>query len=396
MLLNFTKLSGLKCNFEKTSIMRIGDTFSDYDKRIDGLGFSIVENCTLLGFNINGKGEFNAENYKLVDKKVNGILNFWRPFHLSITGKITVIKTLVLTPINYHATVLYPTDEWLKNTQSKIEKFVGGNLNIANHRIVKPVKEGGLGIFDISTFIGGLQCAWISRAANNTHDNWSHKLMSLKEKPLLQLNLNDTAPFGPVLGGIIHSFLLFREHFWEYGNNWSQESILNNKKFTLKKGEPNIFDDEFFETFMPELDYNLKNELNWNYLITDVYELLSRTELNNKLGFNVNFRAYVRLKSGLVNARKNFFKIQMPAGTSLEQFMSKIKKGSKLFRNILVHRELKGITTQIKTFAKLIEESVPLNNNAQVYNMQWNSAFYNIEARNFIFKFYNNTLGLTL
>jgi hypothetical protein len=127
--------------------MRIGDTSSEYDRRIDGLGFTIGEKCTLLGFIINGNGEFNDENFKLVDKKVNGILNFWRPFNLSLTGKITIAKTLVLTAINYHATVLYPTDKWLKNTQRKIENFIGGRLNIASNRIKMPVKEGGLGGF---------------------------------------------------------------------------------------------------------------------------------------------------------------------------------------------------------------------------------------------------------
>jgi Reverse transcriptase (RNA-dependent DNA polymerase) len=106
MLLEFTNISGLKCNFEKTSIMRIGDTLSEYDKRIDSLGFSIVEKCTLLGFVINGNGDFKEENFKMVDKKVNGILNFWRPFNLSFTGKITIVKTLVVTAINYHASVL--------------------------------------------------------------------------------------------------------------------------------------------------------------------------------------------------------------------------------------------------------------------------------------------------
>jgi hypothetical protein len=136
----------------------------------------------------------------------------------------------------------------------KIEKFVGGRMNIANKRITMPVKEGGLGVFEISTFIRGLQCAWISRAVNNAHDNWSHKIMSLKEKPLLQTTINDTLTFGPVLGGILKSFLFFREFFWEYGNNWTQATILNNKKFILKKGEQNIFDGEFFDTFMPELD----------------------------------------------------------------------------------------------------------------------------------------------
>jgi hypothetical protein len=251
-----------------------------------------------------------------------------------------------------------------------------------------------LGVFEITTFIRGLQCAWIGRAINNAHDNWSHRLMSLSEKPLLHITNNDIFSFGPVLGGIINSFLIFREKFWEYGNNWTQAAILNNKKFILKKGEQNIFDGVFFETYMPELDNNKKHVLNWNDLITEEYELLNRNDLNIKLGFNMNFRAYVRLKSGLVNARKNFFEVHMPVGISLEKYVSKVKKGSKMFRNILVHRELKGITTQIKTFAKIIEESVPLNCNALVYNMQWSNTYYSTEIRTFIFKLYNNTLGL--
>jgi hypothetical protein len=51
ILERFSKLSGLKCNYEKTSIMRIGDLPGEIYQRIIDLGFQIVDNCKLLGFN---------------------------------------------------------------------------------------------------------------------------------------------------------------------------------------------------------------------------------------------------------------------------------------------------------------------------------------------------------
>jgi hypothetical protein len=148
--------------------------------------------------------------------------------------------------------------------------------------------------------------------------------MSLKEKPLQKITINDNTLLGPVLAGIVSNFIFFRDKFWEYGNNWTQEAILNNKKFIIKRGEPNIFDEGFFVNYLPELDNTKKNELKWSDLIDDKYQMLSRTELNNKLGFNVNFRAYVRFKSGLVNARRKYFKVNSGTGAIYDESKDRI------------------------------------------------------------------------
>jgi Reverse transcriptase (RNA-dependent DNA polymerase) len=58
ILTDFSVLSGLKCNFEKTSIMRIGNIHTEIDPRILTLGFEITNNCKLLGFEIVNNGEF--------------------------------------------------------------------------------------------------------------------------------------------------------------------------------------------------------------------------------------------------------------------------------------------------------------------------------------------------
>jgi hypothetical protein len=60
--------------------MRIGRIEEEMDPRINDLGFTIVKKCTLLGFVISDEGNLIHGNFKMVDNKVNGILNFWRPF----------------------------------------------------------------------------------------------------------------------------------------------------------------------------------------------------------------------------------------------------------------------------------------------------------------------------
>jgi hypothetical protein len=46
----FRILSGLSCNVEKTSVMRIGNLDGDVDPEIVNLGFSFVDKMVLLGF----------------------------------------------------------------------------------------------------------------------------------------------------------------------------------------------------------------------------------------------------------------------------------------------------------------------------------------------------------
>jgi hypothetical protein len=60
----FSKISGLKCNFDKTVIVRIGDTDSLPDPRINELGFSIENECKLLGFTV-GQGERMYETLRI-------------------------------------------------------------------------------------------------------------------------------------------------------------------------------------------------------------------------------------------------------------------------------------------------------------------------------------------
>jgi hypothetical protein len=49
ILTDFKKLSGLSCNVEKTCVMRIGNLNGEIEREILDLGFTFVDNMTLLG-----------------------------------------------------------------------------------------------------------------------------------------------------------------------------------------------------------------------------------------------------------------------------------------------------------------------------------------------------------
>ena len=110
---------------------------------------------------------------------------------------------------------------------------------------------------------------------------------------------------------------------------------------------------------------------------------------------------YDSLKAGWNRAKKKY-QVEGKKGTKLVDFMSRDKKGSKCFRTILTknsgtydRKTIKNMP-QVKTFLGLTEtetENIEIN---QIKNMMgsWNYSFLPSKIRTFLFKFYNNILGL--
>jgi hypothetical protein len=126
ILTDFAALSGLKCNFDKTSIMRIGNIEGEIDQQILDLGFQVVDSCTLLGFKFSNQVGLALSNETELINKVTNSFRFWTPFNLSLTGKITVAKSLVLPLFIYYASVINFSPETIATIEKKLKiLFVG-------------------------------------------------------------------------------------------------------------------------------------------------------------------------------------------------------------------------------------------------------------------------------
>ena len=135
---NFGAISGLKCNVNKSYIMRIGARLPLSDQ-IKNLGFAESDSIKILGLDIDHNLDCIKEIHDTTVRKIESIANFWKRFNLSLPGRINIAKTLLLSQISYLGCILTPTDTQYEAMSAIIEHFIRKNLNISKQKIYLPV-----------------------------------------------------------------------------------------------------------------------------------------------------------------------------------------------------------------------------------------------------------------
>jgi hypothetical protein len=171
ILIDFSIISGLKCNLEKTVVMHIGLTVTAPDF-MDNLGFTLVDSVTILGFKISNTGLQVESMFDDVYAKIGRIITMWDRFRLSLPGRLNISKTLLISQISYIGSICTPPPHLLKNIQELLNNFVKGNIKVGKDRLYSSPASGGVGLINISHFLIGLQAVWVKRAHESTRDNW--------------------------------------------------------------------------------------------------------------------------------------------------------------------------------------------------------------------------------
>jgi hypothetical protein len=112
-LKEFELLTGLGCNIDKTSLFILGNAEPIPTK------FAITSTVKILGITIKSGEPVNVTNYNMVWEKIGKIMNYWSRFGLSMLGRITVIKTLILPHLSFIGCILEPPLLGLKKLQQK-------------------------------------------------------------------------------------------------------------------------------------------------------------------------------------------------------------------------------------------------------------------------------------
>ena len=104
-----------------------------------------------------------GQNYLTCLGKVKNELNSWRHGHLSVFGKITVIKT--------HIAIVIPslTVTQIKEIDKEFEHFLSDNNPSVDDRTTRYMgkKELGLGMIRISHFWKSIKLSWLRRLTSN-------------------------------------------------------------------------------------------------------------------------------------------------------------------------------------------------------------------------------------
>jgi hypothetical protein len=193
----------------------------------------------LLGYEIDAKIENLERNFDKCITKMRKTIGNWSRFRLSLPGRIAIVKSLVLSQVTFHGTLLDPNPEQLAIMSEIMENFVMHNIVIAKERIYAPAKLGGLGMIKLEPFLVAQKCAWIKRCFIKINDPWRWEFLRICG---FSLNMVRVANFekakNPMLWAIVNAFSKFQESYWKKNENFLEASVFDNNFFFVEKPRP--------------------------------------------------------------------------------------------------------------------------------------------------------------
>ena len=164
----FGSLSGLKMNLSKTRMLWIGKKKGCKEKINCGrlLNWD-SNNFSLLGITFDPNlSNIPLINYNNAIIKIENTIASWKKRSLTPLGKITVIKSLILSQLNHlFMSIPLPGKGFCENLNKKLYNFVWDDKPEKIKRVILSQNKvnGGLKMPNIVNFIDALKCTWIRR-----------------------------------------------------------------------------------------------------------------------------------------------------------------------------------------------------------------------------------------
>ena len=173
ILHQFSKVSGLFPNVEKTKVMPLGKTDEPQTLCCD-LNLSWVKEITLLGVVIDQNIECLQNNFSSRIAKARTIAARWKRRHLTTAGNIEIAKSMVISQFTHLLPIIEPTpDQWSEIENIVVDLIVRNEKNWISSSLIKtPKKKGGLGFFNLKEFTMCLRVNLLRRYRPENDDLW--------------------------------------------------------------------------------------------------------------------------------------------------------------------------------------------------------------------------------
>jgi hypothetical protein len=394
---DFAIFSGLHSNAEKTTLLRIG-TAAPLHNGILELGFNVVDSVTLLGLTIDNDLSFMTDYFEGTIAKIQNIIEYWERFHLSLAGRISVCKTFMLSQIGYIGSILSPTNNQCKRLQDLTDKFCLGTMRIAKKKLYLPPAQGGLGLIKISSYITALQCAWVKRSTEHWCDNWRFDLKKACYGNPLIANVNTFSRItNPVLHNICSSFGKFTLEFYKKDRNYKKALVFKNGMFKRGRNDNGILDENFFGNNRSFADFQQIAKLKFDdFFVRGRPKSLHQTNMDSGVEFDLN--CYMRIHESLQFYVTNRRDDEPVPDQSVGFFLKTFTKGSRPYRRILEYninsKESLSQSNTVTTFFRLLNTEIFDETLLKKSWGMWNHTFFLNFQREFLFKYFNNILGI--
>ena len=194
---DFEKCSGLKLNLNKTEIIPIGNQINKNIILPIQLRKITVKHGPFkaLGvwFSLDAQ-ETQSLNVTERLKAIVTLINIWKGRKLSLKGKITILRTLILPQIQFLFSMIFIPELTLKQLDKIFFEYLWDNkpAKIKRSTIISPVEQGGLAMIDVYAIHSVSKCSWIRRLHDKTNSKWKTTCLNLLniDKNMLNKNLD--------------------------------------------------------------------------------------------------------------------------------------------------------------------------------------------------------------
>jgi exonuclease III len=170
LLKAFSKISGLKINVEKTIAYVLGPMLPPEKGQKDfGLKWNTLP-INLLGISItNDENRSIQDNFAKKVDSINILTKLWSTRNLSMKGKLTIIKSILIPKLVYPCTILITPPEIIKQVDNIITKFLWNwkQPKIKKDVIIRTIDKGGLKTPCLECKIEAWKSKWAIRCLKN-------------------------------------------------------------------------------------------------------------------------------------------------------------------------------------------------------------------------------------
>jgi hypothetical protein len=159
---NFKMASGLELNKNKTQLMVVGSDNYNIGDRI--MEIEIVGTVKILGVSIDRKLAKLDDNWNGAILKMERLANFWKIQRLSISGRILIAKTYLMSQAVFFMGMLPMSRNIGDRINTVIANYIKGNDRIiAKERWCIERELGGYGMIDAHILNTCIKGSWINR-----------------------------------------------------------------------------------------------------------------------------------------------------------------------------------------------------------------------------------------
>lgn len=115
-------------------------------------------------------------NYDKKLVKIKEIINQWNKRHTTPIGRITLIKSLIISQMNHlFISLPTPSSKFIKDLNEILFNFLWKSKvdKIKRKQITQEYSDGGLKMIEINNYIQSLKSSWIRRLINSPNSKWN-------------------------------------------------------------------------------------------------------------------------------------------------------------------------------------------------------------------------------